>query len=86
MYPIAQLSASGNASIPLTSRNDRNPGHDYAMPYTLLSDDEQIARLLIDTWTLTTGKTLRSDVPPHELAEDELIEFWSDDLFDIDRI
>lgn len=52
------------------------------MPFTLLSDDELIARLLIHTWTLTTGKTLRSDVPPHELAEDELIEFWSDDRSD----
>ena len=59
-----------------------NPGRNYAMSYMLLSDDELIARLLIHTWTLTTGKTLRSDVPPHELSEDELIGFWSDDLFD----
>jgi hypothetical protein len=52
------------------------------MPFTLLSDDELIARLLIHTWTLTTGKTLRCDVPPHELTEGELIDFWSDDRFD----
>jgi hypothetical protein len=52
------------------------------MPFTLLSDDELIARLLIDTWTLTTGKTLRCDVPPHELAEEELIDFWTDEHFD----
>jgi hypothetical protein len=49
------------------------------MPFMLLSDDELIARLLIDTWTLITGKTLRGDVPPHELTEEELIDFWSDD-------
>jgi hypothetical protein len=52
------------------------------MPFTLLSDDELIARLLIHTWTLATGKTLRCDVPPHELSEEELIGFWSDDRFD----
>jgi hypothetical protein len=53
------------------------------MPFILLSDDELIARLLIHTWTLTTGKTLRGDVPPHELTEEELIDFWSDDRFDL---
>ena len=59
-----------------------NPERDHTMPFTLLSDDELIARLLIHTWTLTTGKTLRCDVPPHELTEEELIDFWSDDRFD----
>jgi hypothetical protein len=52
------------------------------MPFILLSDDELIARLLIHTWTLATGKTLRSDVPPHELTEEELIDFWSDNHSD----
>ena len=52
------------------------------MPFILLSDDELIARLLIHTWTLATGKTLRGDVPPPELTEEELIDFWSDDRFD----
>ena len=55
------------------------------MPFTLPSDDELITRLLIHTWTLATGKTLRGDVPPHELAEEELIGFWSDDYFDLSR-
>jgi len=54
------------------------PKHDYAMPYVPLSDDEQIVQLLIQTWTLMTGRTLRSDVPPQELTEQELIDFWSD--------
>jgi hypothetical protein len=44
------------------------------------SDDEIIGHLLIDTWTLITGRVLRSDVPPQELSADELIEFWADDL------
>ena len=52
------------------------------MSYIPLSDDELVALLLIRTWTLITGKTLRRDVPPHELTEDELIDFWSDDHFD----
>ncbi len=52
------------------------------MPFIPLSDDELIARLLIDTWMLTTGKTLRGDVPSHELTEEELIDFWSDDSCD----
>jgi len=52
------------------------------MSFTLASDDELLARLLIDTWTLTTGKMLRGDVPPQELTEEELIDFWSDDHLD----
>ncbi len=52
------------------------------MPYTPLPDDELVARLLIDTWTLATGKTPPCDVPLHELTKEELIDFWSDDRFD----
>jgi hypothetical protein len=43
------------------------------------SDDELVAHLLICTWALNTGRTLRSDVPPHELGEQELIDFWADE-------
>ena len=49
------------------------------MPFTSLSDDELMARLLINTWTLAMGKTLRCDVPPHELPVEELIDFWSEE-------
>jgi hypothetical protein len=66
---------------PLSDQPD-NPERDHTMPFTLLSDDELIARLLIDIWTLTTGKTLPCDVPPDELTEEELIDFWSDDRSD----
>jgi len=51
------------------------------MLYQSLSHDEFVARLLVDIWTLATGRTLR-DVPPHELTAEELIEFWSDDHLD----
>ena len=40
--------------------------------------DELIARPLITSWSLTTGRTLRG-VPPQSLTEDELISFWADD-------
>lgn len=42
-------------------------------------DDDLMARLLITSWTLTTGRTLPRDVPPARLSRDELIEFWADD-------
>ena len=38
-----------------------------------------MAFLLIHTWMLATGRILRSDVPPAQLSEDELIAFWADD-------
>jgi hypothetical protein len=43
------------------------------------ADDELLARLLITSWTLATGRTLRAGVPPHLLSEEELISFWADD-------
>jgi hypothetical protein len=43
------------------------------------SDEDIIARVLILTWMMATGRTLRSDVPPGELDEAELISFWADD-------
>jgi hypothetical protein len=45
-------------------------------------DDEEdalLAQVLITSWSLATGRTLRSDVPPRLLTEDELIAFWADD-------
>jgi hypothetical protein len=41
------------------------------------SDDDLLALTLFSTWTVLTGRTLR-DVPPDELTEEELIEFWED--------
>jgi hypothetical protein len=47
------------------------------MPHTPLSDDELLAQLLVSTWSLITGRTLRPDVPPSELTREELIDFWA---------
>jgi hypothetical protein len=41
-------------------------------------EDELVARVLITSWSLATGRTLRS-VAPQSLTEDELITFWADD-------
>jgi hypothetical protein len=38
-----------------------------------------LARVLITSWTLTTGRTLRMGVPPHSHSAEELISFWADD-------
>jgi hypothetical protein len=40
--------------------------------------DELLARVLISSWSLATGRTLRG-VPPQSLTEGELINFWADD-------
>lgn len=44
-----------------------------------INEDRILAMLLIDTWTLTTGRRLRK-APPCQLSETELIDFLSDDL------
>ncbi len=38
-----------------------------------------LARVLITSWSLTTGRILRAGVAPQSLTEDELISFWADD-------
>jgi hypothetical protein len=38
-----------------------------------------VARVLITNWSLATGRTLRG-VAPESLSEEELINFWADDL------
>ncbi|HEU5157773.1 MAG TPA: hypothetical protein VFU43_12330 [Streptosporangiaceae bacterium] len=39
-----------------------------------------LALTLITTWALATGRRLRADVPPEQLTEAELIDFWADPL------
>jgi hypothetical protein len=51
------------------------PRHSYAGD----EEDALLARVLITSWSLASGRTLRSDVPPQQLTEDELIAFWADD-------
>ena len=44
-----------------------------------VSNDDLVAFLLINTWAVATGRRLRTDVPPSELSERELVDFWADD-------
>jgi len=41
-------------------------------------EDELLAKVLITSWSMATGRTLRS-VSPQTLTEEELISFWADD-------
>jgi hypothetical protein len=43
------------------------------------NEDELLARVLVTSWTLATGRTLRAGVPPQAHSADELISFWADD-------
>lgn len=42
-------------------------------------DDELLARVLITSWELATGRVLRGDVPPPMLSASELLDFWADE-------
>jgi hypothetical protein len=48
-------------------------------------DDVLLARVLISTWVLHTGRILRRDVPPSDLPVAELIDFWADPLLEEPR-
>jgi hypothetical protein len=67
--------ASKSAAIVRPEAAGNAPGH---------ADDDLLARLLITSWTLATGRTLRVGIPPQLLSEDELISFWADDLMAAD--
>jgi hypothetical protein len=56
-----------------------NASRRFPSPVPRLSgEDELLARVLITSWSLATGRTLRG-VAPQALTEDELISFWADD-------
>ena len=59
--------------------------HETAGKATEHADDELLARLLITSWTLATGRTLRGDVPPQMLSAEELISFWADEQMTADH-
>lgn len=50
----------------------------FGRPPRSSAEDELLARILITSWSLATGRTLRG-VAPQALTEDELISFWADD-------
>ncbi len=43
------------------------------------AEDDLLARILITSWSLATGRTLRADAAPQSLSVEELISFWADD-------
>lgn len=55
---------------------------DFPADFTAVPDyyDDLLATLLIRSWMIATGRTLRDDVPPQELSAAELIDFWADDF------
>jgi hypothetical protein len=57
----------------MSRRNRRGKSVDWG------NEDELLARVLVTSWTLATGRTLRAGVPPHSHSADELISFWADD-------
>jgi hypothetical protein len=57
----------------MSRRNSR------AQPSYRENEDELLAQVLVTSWTLVTGRTLRAGVPPHSHSEEELISFWADD-------
>jgi hypothetical protein len=57
--------------------NARRKFFSRSAPYT--NEDDLLARVLITSWSMATGRTLREGVAPHSLTEDELISFWADD-------
>ena len=67
--------ASQSAAIVRPGTTGNAPGH---------ADDDLLARPLITSWTLATGRTLPVGVPPQLLGEQELISFWADDLMTAD--
>jgi hypothetical protein len=71
--------AYASDSAPMPRRNSR------AKPVYREDEDELLARVLVTSWTLVTGRTLRAGVPPHSHSEEELISFWADDHIAVGR-
>ncbi len=67
-------------AVPLSGHYIDEPGGPSCSPADSPAEQALLALTLITTWALATGRTLRSDVPPSQLTEDELIDFWADPL------
>lgn len=74
MPPLA-LSELGHAiaDIPV-------PRAHVACPPASIIDDDLLANMLISMWALASGRFLRRGVRPEQLTEEELINFWADDM------
>jgi hypothetical protein len=71
-YAISELGhALARLQVPYTHLAARQPSGD---------DDDLLAKVLISMWALASGRFLRRGVRPDQLSEEELIEFWADDM------
>jgi hypothetical protein len=50
------------------------------------NEDDLLTQVLITSWSLASGRTLRAGVKPQSLSADELIDFWADDFWPEDRL
>jgi hypothetical protein len=75
MPPCTSSDTTGQ-SIPAP----RTPSQPPAEVYPDDLGDDLLAALLIRMWTLASGRTLRRDLPPDQLSQDELVGFWADDM------
>ena len=67
------------SGMPRARKSAAIPRHETAVKASGHADDKLLTRLLITSWTLATGRTLRADIPPQPLPEEELISSWADD-------
>jgi hypothetical protein len=51
-----------------------------AIPPADSESDDELAALLVRMWSLASGRTLPHGVRPADLTEQELLDFWADDL------
>ena len=65
---------SGRESRAIVIRNFSSQAARHAQ-----DDDESLARVLITSWTLLTGRTLPVNIPPELVSAEELVSFWADD-------
>ena len=69
---VSGIGCAGDTAANTQYRTSGRAVHDAA-------EDELLARILITSWSLATGRTLRADAAPQSLSEEELISFWADD-------
>jgi hypothetical protein len=51
-----------------------------AIPPADSEPDDELVGLLVRMWSLASGRTLPRGVRPADLTEQELLDFWADDL------
>jgi hypothetical protein len=77
---MADLCVAAAPSVTVAARvAAQRQRNEPVVPTNPKSEDELLACLLISTWSVLTGRTLRAAAPA-DLTAEELIEFWADDF------